>query len=78
MHICNLTIIMTFFDLLKSGLNSILNSKRKLTFVYQSRDVSSSPFWWVRVVHLFSFFELSYYVSLRFEFRVVVSVTIST
>ena len=32
---------------------------------------------WVRVAHLFSFFVLFYYVSLRSEFRVVMSVTIS-
>ena len=31
----------------------------------------------VRVAHLFSFFVLSYYVSLRSEFRVVMPVTIS-
>ena len=36
------------------------------------RDV----FWWVHVAHLFSFFMLSYYVSLRSQFRVVMSVTI--
>ena len=41
--------------------------------------LSSSPvFGGVRVAHLFSICVLSYYMSFCFEFRVVMSVTIST
>ena len=43
------------------------------------RENMSSPvvFRWGRVAPVFSFFVLSYYVSLRSEFRVVKPVTIS-
>jgi hypothetical protein len=47
------------------------------TYPSQSPEFSPDIFCGVHVAHVFSFFVLPYYVSLRSEFRVVMSVTIS-
>ena len=44
---------------------------------FASTRVQPPVFWWGPYSHLVSIFVLSYYVSLRSEFRVVMSVTIS-
>ena len=53
------------------------NSSYKKQELLTPRLISTRFFGGVRVAHLFIFFVWSYYVSLRSEFRVVVSVAIS-
>ena len=54
-------------------------SYKKQELITLREHLGSPPvfFGGVHVAHLFSIYVLTYYVSLRFEFRVVMSVTIS-